>query len=109
MEARRTPVPTRVTALMYHDIVESGDEDRSGFPGAHAARYKLDATTFARHLDAIARWAPAEPTTIAALDRGPRLIGPLLTFDDGGAGASPAADALEGRGWRGHFFVTAGL
>lgn len=33
----------------------------------------------------------------------------MITFDDGGSSAhSHVADALEARGWRGHFFVTAG-
>src|SRR5205807_1261991 len=32
----------------------------------------------------------------------------VLTFDDGGASALIAADALERRGWRGHFFITTG-
>jgi peptidoglycan/xylan/chitin deacetylase (PgdA/CDA1 family) len=32
----------------------------------------------------------------------------FITFDDGGSGALVAADLLERRAWRGHFFVTAG-
>jgi peptidoglycan/xylan/chitin deacetylase (PgdA/CDA1 family) len=33
--------------------------------------------------------------------------GPIITFDDGGAGALMAADALERHGLKGRFFVTA--
>jgi peptidoglycan/xylan/chitin deacetylase (PgdA/CDA1 family) len=32
----------------------------------------------------------------------------VLTFDDGGASALRSAEALERRGWRGHYFITTG-
>jgi peptidoglycan/xylan/chitin deacetylase (PgdA/CDA1 family) len=81
-------------ALMYHDIVEAGAEDTSGFPGTDAATYKVTPALFGRHLHAMcSRAASASP--------------PVLTFDDGGASAALAADLLERHGWRGSFFVTA--
>jgi peptidoglycan/xylan/chitin deacetylase (PgdA/CDA1 family) len=95
-------------ALMYHDVVPAGAEDSSGFPGRDAALYKLDPRAFARHLDAIARHAPANPMRVVDLRPGMRSTAPALTFDDGGQSARFTADALEQRGWRGHFFVTAG-
>ncbi len=96
-------------ALMYHDVVAPGSDDASGFPGAGAARYKMTPGEFAAHLDAIGRAAPPPVTLPDFLAGGPAAAGPMLTFDDGGSSAHTLiADALEARGWRGHFFVTAG-
>jgi peptidoglycan/xylan/chitin deacetylase (PgdA/CDA1 family) len=85
-------------ALIYHDIAAPGERDSVGFPGAVAGRYKLAPDDFEAHLDAIegvSLWDPRGGAAAAA-----------LTFDDGGASALRAADGLEKRGWRGHFFVT---
>jgi peptidoglycan/xylan/chitin deacetylase (PgdA/CDA1 family) len=78
---------------MYHDVVEPGRGDVSGFPGRDADSYKVTAGQFRAHLEAI-------------LLRVPPTILPVFTFDDGGSGASVAADILETVGQRGHFFVT---
>ena len=76
--------------LLYHDVINNGDFDSSGFPGSDAAVYKLDREKFQRHLDAIAR-ANADVT---------------LTFDDGGVSAyTHVTDELEKRGWKGYFFI----
>lgn len=77
-----------MTALMYHDVVETGAEDSSGFPGRDAALYKVTPEQFASHLKAIKHSHAA------------------LTFDDGGASARLVADILERHGFTGHFFVT---
>ena len=90
-------------SLMYHDVVENGQWDSSGFPGPEAAVYKLSAEDFEQHLNAI-------ESVRAPIS----LIGPeswrgrpvFLTFDDGGRSAVNIASALERRGWRGHFFLT---
>lgn len=91
---------------MYHDIATPGEREHVGFPGPLAARYKLDPGHFAAHLDAIAAVAPRVQT----LDRDeadiPGQDRVLLTFDDGGRSALAAAEALEGHGWRGQFFIT---
>jgi peptidoglycan/xylan/chitin deacetylase (PgdA/CDA1 family) len=88
-------------ALIYHDVVTAARQDECGFPGAVAARYKLDPQRFEAHLDAIA----ATGVTVGGIDDGSQAA---LTFDDGGASALDAAAALERRGWRGHFFITTG-
>lgn len=88
-------------ALIYHDLAPPGQDDRYGFPGAGAARYKLTPMQFDAHLDAI---AAARVTVGLVFDR-PDVV---LTFDDGGASALLAAEALERRGWRGHYFITTG-
>jgi peptidoglycan/xylan/chitin deacetylase (PgdA/CDA1 family) len=80
---------------MYHDVVDLGFEDGSGFRGRDAALYKLPPDRFARHLDTIVRDLP--PSASA------REV--VLTFDDGGASAMRIADALERRRLTGFFFI----
>lgn len=92
-------------ALMYHDVVPDGHDEESGFPGGDAAVYKITIDNFSRHLRTIASRVPAPPIRVDALTTASALP-LLLTFDDGGASAIAAADRLEARGWRGHFFVT---
>jgi len=114
-----------MTVLMYHDVVPAGAEDTSGFPGRDAALYKVTPELFGSHLEAIHQLfctgggAPPPPRTDA--DTSPRTslssarCGrrrsssdlPTITFDDGGASALTAADALERHGFIGHFFITA--
>ena len=89
-------------AIMYHDVVENGDFESSGFPGEGAHVYKLRREDFEGHLDDIAR-ATTAVGTVCQLEGRPVL----LTFDDGGVSSlHPIADLLESRGWRGHFFIT---
>ncbi len=66
-------------AIMYHDVVENGDFESSGFPGEGAHVYKLRREDFERHLEAIAG-ATAAVGTVNQLEGRPVL----LTFDDGG-------------------------
>jgi peptidoglycan/xylan/chitin deacetylase (PgdA/CDA1 family) len=92
---------------MYHDVAPAAGRETVGFPGPLAARYKLEPAAFEAHLDAIA----ATGLEVGTLDgeslpldaRSPAVI---VSFDDGGASASLAAEELERRGWRGQFFVT---
>jgi peptidoglycan/xylan/chitin deacetylase (PgdA/CDA1 family) len=91
--------------LLYHDLVEPGRDDASGFSGPGAARYKLTPSEFADHLDAMARAVDQPPVTDVMSNH--RSTPWVLTFDDGGKSAlSPTADLLERHGWRGVFFVT---
>jgi peptidoglycan/xylan/chitin deacetylase (PgdA/CDA1 family) len=90
-------------ALIYHDLASRAERDSVGFPGPVAGRYKVDPTDFERHLDAIA----ATGANVGLWEPG-NGAGAALTFDDGGASALVAADALDRRGWRGHFFITTG-
>lgn len=93
----------KIISLMYHDIVEKEKQRASGFASADADIYKLEENLFDEHLDAVAEIAEAKLVTeISETNETPLLI----TFDDGGRGAfTHAANALERRGWRGHFFV----
>ncbi|MEZ5512868.1 MAG: polysaccharide deacetylase family protein [Steroidobacteraceae bacterium] len=94
-------------ALLYHDVIADGCYDASGFSGPEAARYKLDAADFARHLDKIA----GQVSSMALAEITPQTLGEshakpwLITFDDGGiSAATTIATMLEKRGWRGVFF-----
>jgi peptidoglycan/xylan/chitin deacetylase (PgdA/CDA1 family) len=93
----------KLRSLMYHDIVAPGHDDSSGFPGAAAARYKLDTNAFAQHLGTLAgsglRFASVNSAAASSEARC------LLTFDDGGASAVEIAAALAAHGMTGHFFV----
>ena len=95
----------KVATLLYHDVVESGHLDESGFPGPGPGRYKLDLEDFENHLDALSRHVESAPGAIDALGRGSEVPW-LLTFDDGGSSASRIGELLAARGWQGHFFVT---
>jgi peptidoglycan/xylan/chitin deacetylase (PgdA/CDA1 family) len=92
-----------VYSVMYHDVVDNGAWDSSGFPGEGAAVYKLDRTEFSRHLHSV------KATGVQVARAGDPLVdgSAMLTFDDGGVSAhSAAAEMLERHGWVGHFFVT---
>ena len=93
----------KVAALMYHDIVEPGRSDASGFGGAAAAHYKLEYANFEQHLEAMGTsglrfGSITEPSTDA--------LSHVLTFDDGGCSAVRIAEALTHHGMTGHFFIT---
>jgi peptidoglycan/xylan/chitin deacetylase (PgdA/CDA1 family) len=100
--------PMKALTVLYHDVVED-DFDESGFPGAAAARYKIRRTDFAEHLAAMYRRAGtpavAAETACFSLERQPFFF----TIDDGGSSAIHIADALQGVGWRGNFFITTDL
>lgn len=92
--------------LIYHDVVEPGALDASGFPGKLPGHYKLDRPLFEAHLKAI-RQALGRRSITTAEQPGAERVQVFLTFDDGGLSAhSCVADLLESYGWRGHFFIT---
>jgi len=100
---------------MYHDVVPSGAEDASGFPGRDAALYKITPELFEAHLSAITTRArgdrsnpPAPPALPApsAHPAHPDRPAVLLTFDDGGISAMTVAEMLERHRLTGFFFVT---
>lgn len=97
----------KLNTLMYHDVITSFETNCSGFEGEDAGRYKMTEEMFSRHLDALARNLDSPPTLIEGTDSFEAPEGAwALTFDDGGVSALRAADLLEARNWRGHFFVT---
>lgn len=97
----------RAFSLMYHDVVEDGADDASGFPGPWAAYYKLPRADFVRHLDAVR--AAVGGQSVGLIEDADWVRPPVfLTYDDGGVSALTAAGEMETRGMRGHFFVTTG-
>ncbi|HWB82784.1 MAG TPA: polysaccharide deacetylase family protein [Bryobacteraceae bacterium] len=97
----------RALSIMYHDVVENGNSEASGFPGEGAHIYKLEKEDFGRHMDAIRTAIGEKP--IGAVGKGPAEgeCPVFLTFDDGGVSAHDLIGGmLERHSWRGHFFVT---
>ena len=92
--------------LLYHDVASRDAREGTGFGGPLAARYKLAPGDFASHLDAIAATGRIVATFDPEASPSPAVT---LTFDDGGASALAAASAVEGHGWRAHFFVVTSL
>ena len=87
----------KALALLYHDVVDGGDWDASGFPDPVSATYKFDRHDFERHLEAASAVAarrglgPDRPTLLSRASGGcrgrigrGRLIGPRcrLSFLD---------------------------
>jgi peptidoglycan/xylan/chitin deacetylase (PgdA/CDA1 family) len=90
-------------SLIYHDVIEKGAAHLSGFAGADADIYKLEKDFFETHLEKIeANNLKPELVTDFSKEGSSKTF---LTFDDGGKSAMEIADALERRGWRGHFFI----
>ena len=76
-----------VFSVMYHDVVENGAWDSSGFPGDGAAVYKLERAEFGRHLDSV-----KSAGVLVGRASEPLVDGSaLLTFDDGGVSAHARA------------------
>ncbi|MGH9769654.1 MAG: polysaccharide deacetylase family protein [Blastocatellia bacterium] len=99
----------RVISLMYHDVVERGSHEASGFGSADAALYKLEPEEFERHLAAIREVVTRSPILVTELmaDKARQARPWMITFDDGGVSSyTPIADRLEEAGWRAHFFIT---
>ena len=87
--------------LLYHDVAPRRDFDSHGRGGPHAAIYKLEPARFEAHLDAI----ELTGKTVGLIRPGVAAPEVAFSFDDGGRSSLAIADALERRGWRGHFFV----
>ena len=98
--------PAKLATFLYHDVAD--DPTESGFQRRSAMPYKQTRASFAAHLDGIAK-AGRSPKRVAEVDFGEPAKSVLITFDDGGKGALYAAEELNRRGWKGHFFVTTSL
>lgn len=99
----------RAVCLLYHDVIENGEWNSSGFTGPGTAKYKLSRAEFEAHLAAIANVRNLAASTAYELADQRDAFPFLLTFDDGGESAATCiADLLDQHEWRGHFFVTTG-
>ncbi|MEE9354174.1 MAG: polysaccharide deacetylase family protein [Methylococcaceae bacterium] len=97
---------SRVTALLYHDVLEGEDPDQSGLPGKNSAEYKIASNEFDRHLTAINK-SLRSPVITRISEADSSVVPPVMfTFDDGGVSAIDIiAPALERNGWKGVFFI----
>src|SRR5262245_27928258 len=87
-------------SLMYHDAIEAGAKESSGFHWPDAALYKLEVGVFDQHMRAIARACerPAIISDIISADPSPPSSPRawMITFDDGGVSAyTHIAERLE--------------
>ncbi|HVB59170.1 MAG TPA: polysaccharide deacetylase family protein [Candidatus Acidoferrales bacterium] len=96
----------KIATFLYHDV--SDDPTESGFQRQSALAYKQTREVFSSHLDRIASagFTPGLVTDVNFRRPGKHV---LITFDDGGKGALHAAEELNRRGWKGHFFITTSL
>jgi len=98
----------RAISLIYHDVVDPGSHELSGFPGADAAAYKLAPRQFESHIEMLSACGrPLLVDELPRFDQAPAGAMPwMISFDDGGESShSRIADLLEKAGWRGHFFI----
>jgi peptidoglycan/xylan/chitin deacetylase (PgdA/CDA1 family) len=97
---------SRVTALLYHDVLDGEDPDASGLPGKNSAEYKIAHDEFDRHLTAI-KESLRSPVITRISEANNHAVPPVMfTFDDGGVSAIEIiAPALERNGWKGVFFI----
>jgi peptidoglycan/xylan/chitin deacetylase (PgdA/CDA1 family) len=91
--------------LMFHDIVVDDDFDASGFPGTGSLSYKISAHDFQEFIRLIESTISHAPAVVGQ-DVEDRQCPVYLTFDDGGKGAMQAAEILDRRNWKAHFFIT---
>jgi peptidoglycan/xylan/chitin deacetylase (PgdA/CDA1 family) len=107
VQASRAP-EMKLQTLMYHDVVEHGRFDASGFPGAGPARYKLGWSAFVDQLDRIGELTGQPPATAEDILAGRAAGRWAITVDDGGESSLRMGQELSRRGWSGMFFVTTG-
>jgi peptidoglycan/xylan/chitin deacetylase (PgdA/CDA1 family) len=98
-----------VVTLEYHDVVERGAFDSSGFTDVGSNSYKLAVEDFEAHLRALAGTPGIGRDVRTLVEDDASRPAVLLTFDDGGVSSRTViAGLLEAHGMVGHFFVTTG-
>jgi peptidoglycan/xylan/chitin deacetylase (PgdA/CDA1 family) len=96
----------RVVTFLYHEVTD--DPSTSGFQRKSALPYKHRVSEFEENLNEIAK-SPIPISLVNNVDLTASQKHILLTFDDGGKSSISIADAIEKRGWKGHFFVTTSM
>jgi peptidoglycan/xylan/chitin deacetylase (PgdA/CDA1 family) len=96
----------RAISIGYHDVLKEGGNFDTSTPLKQAGLYRLTQKDFHGHLAAIQEaGCQSRVATLDQFRRWDRPVPVFLTFDDGTLGSLCAADELEQRGWRGHFFI----
>jgi peptidoglycan/xylan/chitin deacetylase (PgdA/CDA1 family) len=96
----------RLSTFLYHEVTDLPQS--SGMQGRGTVKYKHPVREFEDNLDQIAS-AGMKPALVEQIDLDAPGRHLLITFDDGGLSSMASADALERRGWRGHYFITTAL
>jgi len=100
----------RITTLLYHDVVDAGQFQQSGFNGIGPNSYKLEYDNFVAHLDAANGQLSDNDESVQQLFLSPGMVEEninLITFDDGGVSfLTKIAPALEIRHITGVFFIS---
>lgn len=96
----------RVATLLYHEV--TNDPSATGLQRKSALPYKHGISEFEENLSEIAK-SSTRPSLVNNIDFNVSKKHLLLTFDDGGRSAMNIADAIEKRGWKGHFFITTSM
>jgi len=91
---------------MYHDVINQGNPDESGFTGKGPANYKYSFEEFSNHLNFISKSLKSKPSIASDLKNNTSKPY-LITFDDVGLSAfTVIAPLLDSLGWKGHFFIS---
>lgn len=96
----------QIASFLYHDVTD--DPTDSGIQRPTAMSYKQTRSSFASHLEGIAKGG-LTPKLVSEIDFCQPGKNVLITFDDGGKGALHAAEELNRRNWKGHFFITTSM
>ncbi|MGB0936510.1 MAG: polysaccharide deacetylase family protein [Colwellia sp.] len=98
----------KAVTLLYHDVVDNGNYEASGFNSRDADFYKLEREEFIQQLNSIKKSYDYTAENLDNLYAGITEHIPFyITFDDGGKSfLSPIADILEELGWVGIFFIS---
>lgn len=94
----------KAMSLAYHDVVDDRPVSHTDIRPA-IAFYTLTRDRFQQHLRSIGE-QHAPVGVIRSFRQWGKEVPTFLTFDDGAMNAYCAAEELEKRGWRGHFFIT---
>lgn len=100
----------KITSLLYHDVIENGETQTSGFNGVGPDSYKLELKNFQEHIKAAAPALTEQFEKFRQFMQQRELAGEkikLITFDDGGLSfLTHIAPVLEAYKTRGVFFIS---
>ena len=101
----------QLQSLMYHDIVEEGKENESGFHSDGFNPYKIETTVFRDQLKQFHELGDEDPILVDSLtEKADNSFSWALTFDDGGSSFyAIIAKELEQFKYQAHFFITTSL
>ncbi len=100
----------KITSLLYHDVIENGNFQESGFNGVGPDSYKLDLENFTQHIEKVATELEGGDRQLQGFLNSPsesQADIKLITFDDGGVSfLTTIAPLLEKYNLRGVFFIS---